>query len=293
MNEEASLSSQERGPSRRDVFAGVTGLSIAALFADGVCPFSTAAAAPLAELPSTDSSVEALAEKVVDTLEAAYGVHPGLRRNHTKGFGVLGTFVGTQDAARISRSPLFGGEAIEVVGRFSIAGGDPEAGDPEKSPRGFAMEFRLPGGALQHITMLHTPMFFAKVPATFLAKFTALIPDPATFKAFEDSHPDNASQTEFLAKNNPPPGYANAAYYGIHTFKFIDRNDKVTQVRFWFEPEDGEKHLTDAQLETMPRDFLEAGHGGTIAQRAGEMDHDGRYRGGWRPRGRPDRVVAK
>src|SRR5437762_3424412 len=203
-------------------------------------------------------------QDVVSALEGAYGVHPGERRNHTKGTCALGAFVGKAEAAVYSRSSLFSGQPLPVVARFSLAGGDPEASDAERSPRGMALEFRLPNGGLQHMTMINTPMFFAAVPRTFLDKMRALKPDPATgkpdpetFKAFLDSHPDNRGQAEFLADNNPPASYADSAYYGIHTFKFINRDDKVTLVRWRFVPQDGEKPLSDAELMSMPRDFLE------------------------------------
>src|SRR5437762_12322841 len=144
-------------------------------------------------------------QDVVSALEGAYGVHPGERRNHTKGTCALGAFVGKAEAAVYSRSSLFSGQPLPVVARFSLAGGDPEASDAEKSPRGMALEFRLPNGGLHHITMIHTPVFFAAVPQTFLDKFIALAIDPATgkpdmakFKAFEASHPDNAAQARFL-----------------------------------------------------------------------------------------------
>jgi catalase len=127
-----------------------------------------------------------------------------------------------------------------------------------------ALEFRLPDGSLQHMTMINTPMFFAAMPRTFLDKMRALKPDPATgepnpaaLKAFAASHPDNAGQARFLADSNPPPSYGNSAYYGIHTFKFINHNGKVTPVRWRFVPEDGEKHLSDAELKSMPGDFLQ------------------------------------
>ena len=61
----------------------------------------------------------------------------------------------------------------------------------------------------------------------------------------------------FLADHNPPVSYANDAYYGIHTFKFINRDNKTTLVRWRFVPQDGEKRLLDAELKSMPRDFLE------------------------------------
>jgi len=204
------------------------------------------------------------AEEVVAALEAAYGVHPGQRRNHAKGTCALGTFVGMSAAAAYSRSALFSGSPVPVVARFSLAGGDPEASDAERSPRGMALEFRLPNGDLQHITMINTPTFFAAMPRTFLDKMRALRADPATGKpnpealaAFVASHPDNRGQAKFLADHNPPASYATSAYYGIHTFKFLDRAHKVTLVRWRFVPEDGEKALTDQDLKSMPRDFLE------------------------------------
>lgn len=59
----------------------------------------------------------------------------------------MGIFVGAPEAAEYSRSQLFSGQEIEVVVRFSLAGGDPEASDTEKSPRGLCLQFRLPGAA--------------------------------------------------------------------------------------------------------------------------------------------------
>src|SRR6267143_2305089 len=158
---------------------------------------------------------EVTADQVVTALEGAYGVHPGQRRNHTKGTCALGTFVGKREAEPYSRSALFSGQAVPVVARFSLAGGNPEAADAEKSPRGMALEFRLPNGSLQHMTMINTPRFFAAMPRTFLDKMLALKPDPATgkpdpetFKAFVATHPDTKGQATFMATNNPPRSYA-------------------------------------------------------------------------------------
>src|SRR5260370_5553240 len=168
------------------------------------------------------------------------------------------------EAAVYSRSALFAGAPVPVVARFSLAGGDPEGSDAERSPRGMALEFKLPKGDLHDMTMSNTPMFFAAMPRTFLDKMRALRPDPATGKpnpealaAFGASHPDNRGQAKFLADNNPPASYATSAYFGIHTFKFIDRANKVTLVRWRFVPGDGEKALTDSELKSAPRDFLE------------------------------------
>src|SRR3954471_5689320 len=65
------------------------------------------------------------AQEVTTALEGAYGVHPGQRRNHTKGLCAAGNFVGEPAALMFSRSALFSGSSISVVARFSLAGGDP------------------------------------------------------------------------------------------------------------------------------------------------------------------------
>lgn len=207
---------------------------------------------------------EVTADQVVTALEGAFGVHPGERRNHIKGTCAVGEFVGTTDAARYTRSALFSGKPVPVVARFSLAGGNPKVPDTAKSARGMALEFRLPDGQLQHMTMLNTPVFGAASPKTFLDLQLAMRPDPATgkpdpekIKAFKASHPDSRAQAQFLESHNPPASYADSAYFGIHTFKFIDKDNKTTLVRWQYVPQDGEKRLTDAELKTAGPNFLE------------------------------------
>lgn len=211
---------------------------------------------------AADGDVTAV--QVVDAIEGVFGVTPGERRNHIKGLCAAGEFTGTPEAAAFSRSTLFSGRAVPVVARFSLAGGNPKAPDTAKNPRGMALEFKLADGSLQHMTMLNTPMFGAAQPKTFLDLMIAMKPDPATgkpdpekMKAFKAGHPDSVAQADFLASNNPPTSYANSAYFSIHTFKFIDRNGKITPVRWRFVPQDGEKRLTDEELKSSPPNFLE------------------------------------
>jgi catalase len=258
----ASAEAGAAGISRRSLIQ-TAGLSISGALVSAVSTTAGAAPAPAAAPASADDRIEELSREVTDALEGAYGRHAGKRRNHAKGVGALGRFIGDPGAARYSRSSLFSGAPIEVVARFSLAGGDPTAADFEKSTRGLALEFRLPRGELHHMTMLNTPMFFASMPKTFLDRFMALKadqatgkPDPAQIRAFVASHPDFASQAHFLAEHNPPPSFANSAFFGIHTFRFIDRDDRVTMVRFRFVPRDGEKRMSDAALAAAPRDFL-------------------------------------
>jgi catalase len=262
-----------RGISRRKMLSSTGKLSLLGV----VAPAATAAATrmdykaeaiapipPVADM-SQNPIDDTTGRELVYSLEQAYGVHKGQRRNHTKGVGARGSFIGNPEMSRYSCSELFSGEKIDVVARFSIAGGNPHVVDSDPSPRGMALEFRLPNGALQHMTMLHTPMFFAVVPKTFFDKFVALTPDPATgkpnperFKAWMQTHPDATAQDDFLAQYPPPPSYANSAYFSIHTFKFVDSKGDVTMVRWRFEPHDGVKHILEAAVNDKEDGFLQS-----------------------------------
>lgn len=216
-----------------------------------------------AALPAVaDSTVTA--GQVVQALEDSFGAHHGERRNHIKGTCARGEFVGNPEIARYSRSALFTGKPVPVVARFSVAGGNPNAPDTAKSPRGMALEFRLPQGHLQHMTMINTPVFGAASPKTFFDLTVATRPDPKTgkpdpekVKAFQASHPDNREQAQFLETHNPPVSYANSSYFGIHTFKFISQDNKTTLVRWQFVPQDGEKRLSSEEMKTAGPNFLQ------------------------------------
>jgi catalase len=134
---------------------------------------------------------------MIDAFEGTFGVHEGQRRNHIKGTCAAGEVVGTSDAAALSRSALFAGKTVPVIARFSLGGGNPNVPDAAPAPRGMALEFHLPGGALQHITMINVPIFGAASPASFRDAIVAAKPDPKTgqpdpekLKAYAASHPD-------------------------------------------------------------------------------------------------------
>lgn len=210
------------------------------------------------------SAAPPTADEVVSTMEQLNGVTPGARRNHIRGLCATGSFVGAPALQAYSRSALFGGQPVPVVARFSLAGGNPNTPDSAKSPRGLAIEFRLPGGSLQHFTMLNVPVFSAATPQTFQDALLANLPDPQTGKpdpakqqAFRDSHPDAKPLAEFMARNNPPVSYAQSDFHSVHTFKFVNPQDQTTLVRWRFEPEAGVSRWSDEALRTAPTRFLD------------------------------------
>jgi catalase len=107
-------------------------------------------------------------------------------------------------------------------------------------------------------------MFGASTPETFFADILARQPDPATglpdprkVQAFREAHPDSLPQFEFLKQHNPPPAWTNSSYFGVHTFKFVNRSGAVTLARWRFAPHDGDQEFTSAELQSLPPKFLE------------------------------------
>jgi catalase len=223
---------------------------------------SMLAAAALAAAPAAPVTPA----QMIESFEGTFGVHPGQRRNHIKGTCAAGEFVGTTDAAALSRSPLFTGKTIPVVARFSLGGGNPDVPDAAPAPRGMALELRLAGGGLQHITMIDVPIFGATSPSSFKDAIDASKPDPKTgmpdpekLKAYVASHPDAKPLLELSSHHTPTANYYQTAYFSIHTFKFVDAKGVEHPVKWRFVPHDGVKELTAAQMKAAPHDFLEKG----------------------------------
>ena len=225
---------------------------------------SAASSVPLSALGAPAASTEVNAPQMIGAFEGTFGVHPGQRRNHIKGTCAAGEFVGKADAAALSRSALFSGKTIPVIGRFSLGGGSPEVPDAAPAPRGMALEFHLPGGTLQHITMIDAPIFAAASPASFYDAILAAKPDPKTgqpdpekLKIYAASHPDAMAWSALASHHTPTANYYETTFFSIHTFKFIDANGTEHPVRWRFVPRDGTKELTAAEMKAAPHDFLE------------------------------------
>src|ERR1700716_1119582 len=225
---------------------------------------STTSTAPMLAMGAPAAGTEVTAPQMIDAFEGTFGVHQGQRRNHTKGMCAAGEFVGTAAAAALSRSALFSGKTIPVVARFSLGGGNPEVPDAAPAPRGMALEFHLPGGALQHITMINVPIFATASPASFRDAILAAKPDPKTgkpdpekLKAYAATHPDAMALTELASHHTPTANYYQTTFFSVHTFKFIDAKGTEHLVKWRFLPRDGTKELTAAQSKTAPHDFLE------------------------------------
>jgi catalase len=222
-----------------------------------------ASSTPMMAFGAPPAGADVTAPQMIDAFEGTFGVNPGQRKNHTKGTCAAGEFVGTADAAVLSRSLLFSGKTIPVLARFSLGGGNPQVPDAAPAPRGMALEFHL-GSATQHITMINVPIFGATTPASFRDALVAAKPDPKTgqpdpekLKAYAATHPDAMPLMQLTSHHTPTANYYQSTYFSIHTFKFIDAMGTEHMVKWRFVPRDGTKELTPAEMKAAPHDFLE------------------------------------
>jgi catalase len=120
-----------------------------------------------------------LSERLVDSLNATYGVHPGHRAAHAKGVLCAATFAPASGAADFCRAGHLTGPVRAHV-RFSNGSGDPTAPDAARDARGIGVKFYLPDGSTTDVVGISLPAFFARTPEELLAFNQARRPDPTT-----------------------------------------------------------------------------------------------------------------
>jgi catalase len=118
--------------------------------------------------------------RFIDAFQHVNGVHAGFRRNHAKGVGVSGFFESNGNGVRFSRAVVFRPGRVPVVGRFSLAGGQPYVVDGAGAVRGLGLQFSLPDGEAWRTAMVNVPVFPFRTPEAFYENLVASKPDPRT-----------------------------------------------------------------------------------------------------------------
>lgn len=200
---------------------------------------------------SSDAKVSPV--DIVNQMEAN-GSHTGFRRNHAKGLCVEGIFKGTKEARELSSSNIFSASAVEVIGRFSNPGPNPNSPDNAPMPRGFAMQFRPSKGASSNMSMLDVPLFSVNTPEAFLELLKVKTPEQVA--AFKEKHPESAPFFAFIKDFGVPQSYATVDYHSLHAFKFTNKKGKEQFVRWNFISDQGNHFLTVDQAKAKSADFL-------------------------------------
>jgi catalase len=208
-------------------------------------------------MPSDD-----LSERLVASINANYGVHPGHRAAHAKGVLCAATFTPTPEAAQLSRAVHLREGEVRAHVRFSNGSGDPTASDAARDGRGLAVKFYLPDGTTTDVVAISLPAFFARTPEDLLAFNDARRPDPDTgapnverVGAYLAEHPEALPAVTAAVTHPFPASYAALTYNSLHAFGF-EGHDRTRFGRYHFVPEHGEEVLSDEEAATRAPDYL-------------------------------------
>jgi catalase len=204
-----------------------------------------------------------LPEDAVDAINDASGRHPGHRAAHARGTLCEGAFTAAPAAAKLTRASHMQGEPVRATVRFSNGGGNPELPDYAREGRGMAVKLYLADGSKTDMVALSVPCFFVRTPEDFVAFTRLRKPDPETGQpdmeklgAWLGQHPEAGPAIQAALAAGPPASYAQVAYNGIHSFRWVDSGGKGTFVRFRWEPEAGESTLDGEQARERGRHYL-------------------------------------
>ncbi len=183
--------------------------------------------------------------RFIDTFEKLNGLHPGFRRNHAKGLCVVGYFESNGQGARLSRASVFQPGRVAVIGRFSLAGGQPYAPDGPAAVRGLGLRFKPRHSQEWRTAMIDLPVFAVRTPEGFYEQLLASkidpatgIPDPAKMTAFLAGHPETVRAMAIIKAKPFSSGFTDATYSGLNAFRFVNAAGVSTPVRWWMVPAD-------------------------------------------------------
>jgi catalase len=208
-------------------------------------------------------ALDDLSERLVDSLNQVYGVHPGYRAAHAKGVLCAARLVPTPAAAQLSRAAHLAGGEIRAHVRFSNGSGDPTAPDGARDARGMAVKFYLPDSTTTDIVALSLPGFFARTSEDLLAFNDARRIDPETGQpdlervgAYLAEHPEAMAAVNAAITHPIPASYTTLTYNSLHAYGFVNADGAIRHGRYRLAPDHGEDSLSDEEAAVRPPDFL-------------------------------------
>jgi catalase len=201
--------------------------------------------------------------RMIDGFEEVNGVWPGFRRNHAKGVCMAGHFDGNGQGVRLSNAAVFRPGQLPVIGRLSLAGGQPYMADGPAAVRAMGLAFRPPDGEEWRVAMIDIPVFIVKDPEGFYEQLLASRPDPRTgkpdpakMKDFVAHHPETARALDIVKANPFSSGFANASYNGLNAFRFVNAAGGSTPVRWSMAAVDPFEPEPPAQSAAQDKNYL-------------------------------------
>jgi catalase len=147
------------------------------------------------------------------------------------------------------------GEPVRATVRFSNGGGDPNVPDYAREGRGMSVKLYLDDGTTDMVA-LTLPCFFVRTPEDFI-EFTRIRKDPENAGEWFAAHPEAQPAIQAALAANPPASYATCVYNSIHSYRYVDGEDRGRYIRFRWEPEAGEEALDPDEAKRRGADYLQ------------------------------------
>lgn len=195
------------------------------------------------ESENSEMSIGQMAPKTIDAFEAKFGKHEGQRRNHISGFCFSG-YIRLKDKSisKYSKSPLFNGKALKVIGRFSHKDGvKKDESDPGEY--GMAFEVQFQEGGTHNFSMNTLDFFPVKSPEGFLQLMQAKVSGKKEdLEQVKKDHPEiKAFKAHYAKKPKVLKSYANHQFNSVNTFYLDNEEGERTPARWSFVPKNPER----------------------------------------------------
>jgi len=172
---------------------------------------------------------------------------------HPRGAGASGYFEATRDMSAYTRAVLFSkeGKKTDLAVRFSTVIHGKGSPETARDPRGFAVKFYTEQGNYD-IVGNNLPVFFIRDAIKFPDMVHSLKPSPETNKQDPNRYFDFFSNipeathmiTRLWTDLGIPKGYQYMNGSSVHGFKWINKEGKITYVKYSWVSKQGEKNLT-------------------------------------------------
>src|SRR5580693_9241935 len=220
-------------PGRRDVLCGIA----------AVGAFLAADLAALLPANTWIGPARLTQQVFLDGFGRVFGRHPGFRKNHAKGVAVAGWFDSNGNGGTLSKAAVFAPGRTPVIGRFSLAGGNPHATDASSTARGLGLVFGFPGGEQWRMATLNLPVFLDNSAQGFYDRLIASAavpatgkPDPTAMAQFLAAHPETARAMAIVKQHPPTTGFADSVFSGLNAFYFVNASGARAPVRWSLTP---------------------------------------------------------
>ncbi|KEP70085.1 catalase [Thioclava dalianensis] len=182
------------------------------------------------------------------------------RTVHAKGWGLQGKFTVTKDITKYTCAKLFSkvGNSCEVLSRWSTVAGEQGAADAERDVRGFSLKFYTEDGNWDMVGN-NTPVFFVRDAYKFPDFIHTQkrhpktnLRSPEAMFDFWAAQPECVHQVTILMSDRGiPVNPAHMNGYGSHTYSMWNAQGERVWVKFHFKTQQGHKHYTNAEAETL------------------------------------------